>query len=198
MKKLLIQPLLGIAVVVVCISCNNGSTTAESSTGDSIKRTSEAPVPPDNNKDTNKMKSDVSDFVMKAAIGGMMEVELGKLAQNNGGSQEVKAYGKMLETDHAEANSTLQTIATEEHITMPAAMDEEHSMHVKDMSAKKGAEFDKAFIPMMIEDHEKDITMFKKAGESNPDKEVKDFATKALPTLQKHLDKAKMLKDKMK
>jgi putative membrane protein len=38
----------------------------------------------------------------------------------------------------------------------------------------------------MKEDHEKDIAAFKQAAASSPDKDVRAFAKKTLPTLESH------------
>lgn len=138
-----------------------------------------------------------NDFVTKAADGGMMEVELAKIAQTNGSSAAVKDYGKMLETDHSKANAELMSIATGDNIAAPKTMSEMHAMHVKELQAKTGADFDKAYIKMMVEDHNKDIAEFKKASTSNDNAKVKAFAAKTLPVLQMHLTKAKAIQGKM-
>ena len=76
---------------------------------------------------------------------------------------------------------------------MPA----DHKMHIDEMKPKKGADFDNAYISMMIDDHTKDIAEFEKATNGNTDADVKTFASKTLPTLRKHLDQANTLKGKM-
>ena len=43
-------------------------------------------------------------FLKKAIEGNFAEVSMGDLAQKNGQSDDVKAYGKMLSADHAAAN----------------------------------------------------------------------------------------------
>jgi putative membrane protein len=40
-------------------------------------------------------------FMKKAAKGGMMEVTMGKLANQNGKSEDVKSFGKRMVTDHS-------------------------------------------------------------------------------------------------
>jgi putative membrane protein len=42
-------------------------------------------------------------FMKKAAKGGMMEVAMGKLAEQNGQSDDVKSFGKRLVTDHSKS-----------------------------------------------------------------------------------------------
>jgi len=204
MKKIITGLAFGISIQFFIAGCNGNSdntnvgtdTTSTSSMTDTSF-----------GMDTSKMASEKmnnggttgtqNEFVSKAAMGGMMEVELGKIAQTNAASNDVKAFGKMMETDHSKANEELKSVAASRNISVPGSMGDMHSNHVKDLSAKTGKDFDKAYIDMMVEDHVNDIEEFKNASTSNADPEVKKFATKTLPTLQKHLEKAKSIKAKM-
>ncbi len=223
MKNKILKSLCVLGSGVLLFSCNDGKNNSSVSSTDTSTTTMSSPAARDNaattGMDTTTMKSNTNsggttgmksdnmnsggtatasnEFVSKAADGGMMEVELGKVAQANAGSAAVKEYGKMLETDHSKANAELKSIAASENISVPASMSEMHNMHVKDLSAKKGADFDKAYITMMVEDHNKDIAEFKTAAKENSNSKVKAFATKTLPTLEAHLAKAKALKAKM-
>ena len=209
MKIYFLKSCLAFASVMFLFSCGNNTSSTEKSASDTTVANTDANLAPNPNAtmpDSNNNKMDVStlppgtpnEFVTKAGEGGFMEVAMGKLAQTNGGSNDVKEYGKMLETDHGNANNKLKEIAAAEKISMPVAATKEQTMHMNEMQSKTGADFDKIFIPMMIEDHEKDINEFKKAASDNSNTKVKDFAAKTLPTLKKHLDRAKMIKSKMK
>jgi putative membrane protein len=94
-------------------------------------------------------------FIKKAVIGGMMEVDLGKYAQQNAASQSVKDFGKMMETDHSKAIDELKSIAQKNNFTIPDKMDEKHMDKVKNLKTQKGTDFDKAYMDMMVEDREK-------------------------------------------
>jgi putative membrane protein len=50
-------------------------------------------------------------FVMKAARGGMAEVELGKLAVEKGSSPDVKQFGQRMVDDHGKAGDELKSLA---------------------------------------------------------------------------------------
>ncbi len=50
-------------------------------------------------------------FMKKAARGGIMEVAMGNLADQNGQSEDVKSFGKRMVTDHSKANEELKSIA---------------------------------------------------------------------------------------
>lgn len=198
MKKLT-AIIAGLAIFFA--ACNSKSGSSDTTVTDTLKANTtdnSQNMPSDtNNGNSNSKTGNSNEFASKAAIGGMTEVELGKLAQSNSKNKDIIDYGKMLEKDHSDANDKLRSIAASENISLPTAMDEEHSMHVSDMRAKSGNDFDKAFIAMMLDDHEKDIAEFKTAASSNPNEKIKDFAAKTLPTLQKHLDRAKAIKGKM-
>ena len=140
---------------------------------------------------------DTSEFAVKAANGGMMEVELGRMAQEKGMSKDVKEFGAMMVTDHSKANDELKTLATAKNITLPSTMGEDKQEMVNDLMKLSGKEFDKKYVSMMVDDHQKDVDEFKEAAEDNDiDPDVKAFAAKTLPTLQQHLDRIKAI-DKM-
>jgi putative membrane protein len=205
MKKQLLRLSFMLTAGLIMYSCNNGSeTTTNTDTTKAMTDANMSPNPtstmPDSN--SNKMSANTNlktnDFVSKAGAGGMMEVAMGKLAQSNGGSNDVKEYGKMLEKDHGEAGDKLKSIANSEGISFPTTMTDEQNQHMAHLQSMTGADFDKAFIPMMIDDHTKDIAEFKKAAAGNENEKVKNFASTTLPTLETHLSKAKSIKSKMK
>jgi putative membrane protein len=58
-------------------------------------------------------------FMKKAAKGGMMEVTMGKMAEQNGQSDDVKSFGKRMVTDHSKANDELKSIAQQKGVKLP-------------------------------------------------------------------------------
>ncbi|SOD81970.1 DUF4142 domain-containing protein [Spirosoma fluviale] len=160
----------------------------------------------ENAENANEAKEDAgtgqteesSEFAVKAANGGMMEVELGRLAQEKAQSQDVKDFGAMMVADHSKANDELKTIATTHNITLPTTLGEDEQKHVNDLAKLTGAEFDKKYVSMMVDDHKEDIDLFKEAADdekANP--AIKEFATKTLPTLQKHMDRINAIDKKI-
>lgn len=139
-----------------------------------------------------------SDFLIETASGGLMEVELGKLAQSNASSQRVKNFASMMVTDHTKANNELMALAQSKNITLPATMGEDHQEMMNDLKGKTGAEFDKAYMEMMVEDHKEDIENFEEASEDTKDADVSAFASKTLPVLKMHADSAKAIHEAVK
>lgn len=126
-------------------------------------------------------------FVEKAASGGMMEVQLGQLAQQKASSEQVKQFGARMAEDHAKANDELKQIATAKGATVPAAMEKSHQRDLQRLEKLSGAEFDRAYMKHMVDDHKDDLSAFRKQAKSGKDPELKGFAEKTLPTLQEHM-----------
>ncbi len=134
------------------------------------------------------------EFAMKAAEGGMMEVELGRVATSNAADAKVKSFGQMMVDDHTKANNELMAIAKVKKMTLPDKPGEAVSSHIREMSNMKGKAFDQHYIGMMVDDHQKDIDLFQMASEKASDPDLKAFATKTLPVLKKHYSAAESLK----
>jgi putative membrane protein len=125
-------------------------------------------------------------FMKKAAKGGMMEVTMGKVAEQNAQSDDVKSFGKRMVTDHGKANDELKSIASKKGFELP---NKEH--------AGKWTS-DKAYMDMMVKDHEKDLAEFKEEASSGSDPDLKKFADDTTKMVQEHLNLAKETQGKLK
>ena len=138
------------------------------------------------------------DFAMKAAEGGMMEVDLGQLAAAKATSNDVKDFGNRMVSDHGKANDELKAIAAQKGLTLLTQAGQEEKKTSNDLSQKSGTGFDKAYMSDMVKDHEKDAKEFEKAIKDLKDPDVKNWATKTLPVVQDHLKMAKEIAAKLK
>jgi len=129
-------------------------------------------------------------FAQKAAVGGMAEVELGKLAEQKAASDAVKQFGSRMVADHSKANEELKQIAGEKGLTLPAELDAKNKSELAKMQKLSGAQFDRAYMDDMLADHKNDVADFRKEASSGHDSDLKSFAAKTLPTLEEHLQMA--------
>ena len=200
MKKKLFSFAICLSALAVW-SCNNSgestsstdSTTSSTATGDTM---STAPTTNTTVSSTPLSKDD-SAFVMEAAAGGLMEVQAGQIAQQNAQSQRVKDFGGMMVTDHSKANDELKSYASGHGINLPDSLPKAMQKHLDAMKNMKGAAFDKHYVSMMVEDHQKDVAKFKKESTGANDDQLKTWAGNTLPTLQKHLDSIQAIKKGM-
>ncbi|MBF9255533.1 DUF4142 domain-containing protein [Pontibacter sp. 172403-2] len=187
MKKFASTGLMLAAMLFGAVSCNQKEGAVEEAQETNEQKFEDTAV--------EETKDDVSEFMTKAASGGMMEVQLGQLAQENAASQEVKDFGKMMVDDHTKANEELKALAAQKNITLPDSMGQEQMDHVQELQGKTGAEFDQAYMSLMVEDHQEDIDLFKEAAQDLEDPDVKAFASKTVPVLQHHLERAQAVND---
>jgi putative membrane protein len=150
--------------------------------------------------ENNRSMNQTSDhkFVMDAAVGGMAEVQLGKLASEKATNPDVKQFAQKMVEDHGKANDELKAAASKESIDLPTSLDSKHQATMDRLSKMSGADFDKAYVKEMVKDHDMDVKEFQKEAQNGQNSSVRDFASKTLPTLQEHqkmihdIDKNKM------
>ena len=139
-----------------------------------------------------------NDFVDKAAAGGIAEIETSRLALEKSASADVKEFANMMITDHSKANDELATIAKKHDIEVPdtTTLVKQAKEKILDM---RDESFDAAYANNQVKAHEETIELFKKEANTVTDDQVKGatelkgFAQKMLPGLEKHLEAAKKL-----
>jgi putative membrane protein len=133
-------------------------------------------------------------FVKKAALDGMTEVELGKIALDKSQDPMVRKFAQRMITDHSKANQELTSLAKAKGLAAPTTLDAEHQAMVTKLKGEDGAAFDKAYCEHMVMDHNKAVALFESAAKT-PDSELAGFAKKTLPTLKEHRQMAESLPD---
>lgn len=143
------------------------------------------------------MRSLDTRFAMQAARGGLAEVQLGKLAADQASNADVKAFGQQMVDDHSKANQQLRSAAEKQNLTLPKTVSAKQQAQYDMLKAKSGAEFDKAYVDMMVKDHEQDVKEFEREANKGKDERIKGFASETLPVLKGHLEKIKAIQSKL-
>lgn len=196
MKKT-IMLLTATAVIVLLISCQNRQGGRNNEEAKDIDK--HAMIVEDAEVEGQGAGSQESgsaeEFVTDAASGSMMEIDLGKYAQQNASNQRVRNFGAMMVSDHTEASAELRKIVEGKNIQIPSSMQDKHQDMSEELKKKSGDEFDREYMKEMVDDHEKDVDLFRKQSENASDPEIRAFAGKILPVLEMHLDSAKAIRD---
>jgi putative membrane protein len=150
------------------------------------------------NTSSSKLSSGDSDFIKEAAQGGMMEVQLGKAAQDKASNEKVKEFGKRMEQDHSKANDELKKIASDKGVQLSSDLDKKHKSKMDKLTKLSGAEFDRQYMRDMVSDHKDDIKKFQNEADKGKDADLKKFASQTLPTLKEHLQLAESASDAVK
>ncbi|MEJ0018521.1 MAG: DUF4142 domain-containing protein [Acetobacteraceae bacterium] len=133
------------------------------------------------------------DFMQKAAVGGLAEVQTAQLAQQRAGSPAIKEFAQRMIADHTQANTELQQLARQQSVTLPARPDAKEAAAEHRLTGLNGAAFDKAYVQQELQDHQQTVALFQKQASTGQDPALKAFAQKTLPTLQQHLQMVQAL-----
>ena len=132
-------------------------------------------------------------FVQEAAIGGMAEVEFGRMAEQKGQSDAVKDFGRRMVQDHARANDRLSALAKAANIPLPGDFDPDHLTMRAELEKLSDAQFDWAYIQGQVQDHQKTVQLLEWEIGSGQDAELKQFASETLPVVFQHLQLAQSI-----
>ena len=135
------------------------------------------------------------DFVQKAAMSDMYEVQAGKLAADKGQSDAVKQFGQQMVDAHTKTTEELTGIVKTKNIKvdLPPNLDAKHQKLIDDLNSASAQDFDKTYAKQQVDAHQEAVDLFKKYASKGDDPDVKQFAEKTLPTIEHHLDEAKKL-----
>jgi putative membrane protein len=133
------------------------------------------------------------EFAMKAASGGLAEVQAAQLAEQRAASPQIKQFAQRMITDHTAANTELQQIAKQANISLPAQPTGKDAAEGQKLRGVTGTAFDQAYAQGQLQDHRETAELFQKEASSGQDPALKAFAQKTLPILQQHLQMVEAL-----
>jgi putative membrane protein len=190
MKK--ISLFFGIIIAVFSLgACGNASH------NDTVEQAKDVNEIKDSSDATMAMDEDDANFMVDAANAGMMEVELGTIAQQKAMDASVKNFGAMMVRDHSKANDELKALAARKNVSLPPAMGEDMMKKVNELRDET-KEFDKKYMNLMVSDHKDVIDKFEKRAENAKDADLKTWSSTTLMSLRMHLDSAKYIDDMIK
>lgn len=168
-----------VAVAAMAVAMSGAAASAQTTNSNQAGSTQQA--------SSNSQAMSANAFVQEAAVGGMAEVELGKLASERASSDQVKQFAQRIVTDHSKANDELKALAQRKSIMVPGSLDAKHKATHDKLAKLSGAAFDRAYMEEVRDDHRKDVEAFREQSRSGSDPDIKAFAAKTLPTLEAHL-----------
>jgi putative membrane protein len=190
MKKLTYSLLL-FSFAAIFASCGESTSETTEERTDTM-----ATANANNNGMNNTQGDDDEDFVEDAMEANTKEVRMLNQGISMLTNAELKAAARKMLADHQKMDADMKAYVSKKNmqLDLDTATTDHDNMH----DAKKGAEYDRDWIDMMVKDHQKVVDMFEDEQDDVKDPELKTMITGALPTLRKHLEDSKALQDKMK
>lgn len=133
-------------------------------------------------------------FLKRAAQAGHYEVDGSKLALKKSNNAEVQKFAKLMVEDHTKAAGELKALAEKKSVEVPVDPNFMQKGSLMLLGTHDGKGFDEEYAEHVgVDAHEATIDLFEDAAKSAEDADIKQFATKTLPTLKHHLEMAKAL-----
>lgn len=133
------------------------------------------------------------EFLQNITVANQREIALGQLALQKATNPSVREFAEMMVRDHQQAGDELRQVLSKHTIQLPVSTDDTNDARER-LADLTGAEFDREFMNTMVDEHEKAVEMVRDEAEDNDTHaDIRQWASKTLPTLQQHLDRAKQL-----
>ena len=203
--------LLGTAVVTSLIAltaCEQRDTTVTRNEGDRILvgPDQSAPAQPaakgsQTATDSGKaeLNSETRDYVQKAAMGDMLEVESSRLALNRSATPEIKKLAQDMVDAHTMTSDELKArlVRAGLIVELPAMLDDEHKKKVDDLRAASARDFDAKYLELQKEGHDEALNIHRDYAMNGTLADLKAFAADTVPKIEMHLKMATDLQSKM-
>ncbi|MBJ6108426.1 DUF4142 domain-containing protein [Hymenobacter sp. BT523] len=181
------------ATLLTVTACNSNDSVKQAQQANEAKADAATAATETGKLEEKNMNYD-SEFLTKAASGGMLEVELGKQVAARALTPEAKQFAQQMVSDHTKSNAELMALATKKNLTLPTALGDDHAKVLKDVTEEKGIKMDQEYLKEMLKDHQEDVKEFTDASIKASDPDIKAFAAKNVPVLQMHLDMVTKMK----
>jgi putative membrane protein len=127
-----------------------------------------------------------SSFIQMASSLALLQVRLGKLAEDKGSSAVVRDFGKRMQADYAKASEELATGAKQSAYPAPVLL-RQHQQLVDRFVGTSRSSFDKKYMAEMLNEHGQAVRLFQQESEGGRVTLLKQLASRMLPALQQHL-----------
>jgi putative membrane protein len=148
-------------------------------------------LPPDS-KTSVPAQSDVA-FLAMAAQADMTIVHISKMAQDRAVSGKLKDFANTLVQEHSSDYQQVAELAANAGEAVPKGIDRQNDRIIAALDRSKGKPFDHAFLVRQLTEHEKLAGAFEREAKHGSNPAIKAYATKALPTIERHLHHAQDL-----
>jgi putative membrane protein len=140
---------------------------------------------------------DTGAFVDNLVQGNTYEIEAAKIAEQKAQSPDVKAFAKMMVRDHTALGNEAKPVIAKSGKTPPTSLDQRRQGFLDNLKAAGPQDFDKTYMDQQVAAHKETLSLLNGYAQNGDNADLKGLATKAAPTVQKHLDKAQSIDGKL-
>jgi putative membrane protein len=126
-------------------------------------------------------------FIHQAAAGNLLEVRLGELATDKTSNLVVRRFAEKMVSDHKKMLDQWEDVASDADLEFNARLEPNQDAQVDRLEELSKEEFDRAYMGLMIQNHQANVGRFQAESRSYHSTPVRELIISSLPALQEHL-----------
>lgn len=174
--------LTAVSAMIACGDGNRMNNENQAGTADAAEEKNEAKF--------DGERQDDAEFLEKAAIMNLQEVQLGNLALERSKSQSVKDLARMIVDDHQKSYNEISALASQKGISVASSLTDDDQRDYRKLMDEKADDFDKKWTDLMVEKHKDAVDKHEKAAKNVEDPQIREWAAGKVGALRNHLDMA--------
>ena len=176
----------GTALVVILSAAACGQN-ASAPSNESTTAANGASAPP---QTPSLTQVSTQDFIQKAAISDMFEVQAGQLAETRAGNSAIKSFAQQMVHDHRQTTAALEAALRGQDglPAPPGGLDQDHQNMLNDLRNANAAEFDQKYVDNQTHAHQDALNLMQDYAQHGDNAALRAFASETAPKVQHHLD----------
>jgi putative membrane protein len=135
---------------------------------------------------TGTVRAD-SAFISQVDEGHVTEIRLAQVAESRATDLGVKRFAQKMTQDHNRMRSEWTEVSSRNGLRLSTIMSPHHQEQMARLARLSGAEFDRAYMSTMVQNHQQTLNSLQTRGRSAQSPEVQQLVTRSIPAVQEHL-----------
>ena len=133
-----------------------------------------------------------AEFIRDVGADNTMHIQLARIALEKAKNKDVRQFAQRMLTDHTRLQDDWQAMAERNGLPSKLGMGPKHREKVEDLQKVSGKNFDKAYMILMIQQHQQ-VSYWQKEGRASKSAQVRRLVDEGLPIEEQHLAQAKRI-----
>ncbi len=132
-------------------------------------------------------------FLQDMASGGAWKISLGEIALRQAANGDIKVFSELMIAEQKRILRDLEAISDRKGISLSRDVDAARQNTLHHFAQEYGAAFDRGYISLMIDEHQRDAALCREEIEMGKDADVRTFASKVKERIEQFIGMAKQI-----
>lgn len=132
-------------------------------------------------------------FLQEASFSSAWKITLGGIALRQAASADIIHFSKMMIKDQGKIDHDLKMLAQRKGVALPEDTDLARRNTIVFLSQEYGAAFDRNYISLMADVHQRDAALYREETEKGLDADIRAFAGKRVKRLEDYVEMVKKI-----